>query len=674
MRRFQLLLFVLILSAATGMLCGSVRVVVQSGHQAAVWDLSYDATGRLLFSAGHDKVIKVWNPADGVLIRDLFLHSNSITKIRPLGSDGRMVSTGADSRLCIWNSSDGRLTATAPGAAKHINQLGCSRDGRYIVTGGGDGWLRLRDGRSGKVIRRFRTPGSEISAAAVNRQGTMLAAIAFPHEKVLLYRVDGAAPAAAVPVKGVQQLVFTAAGDRLLLGLEQGAVAVMRTGGTRLKMAVQADTGAGSVRKMKLSADGTGLAVLEQTGRVLVYATDDFRVVFKSESSDFSGANALALSPDNGSVAVGNTSGEIRVFRLDGGEQVISTATAGASHESAAYAVSGNRLALLFSTAGFSEVLLDLNNGTVQRFDPAEISMNNAAAFTPDGRALFATGWSGVCRWNISTERINRSWKAGEEMAFQPAVSPDGRHLAVPRSDKKVVIRTAAEGRELKVLAGFGDLAGVAAYSPDGRYLAAGSADRSVRIYSVPDYRSVLTRYNAHWNSLEDLVFSPDSSRLFTGCTSGWLRIWSVPRMQMLRSVRAFSVPLTALAVSPDGRLIAAGADNGRIRIWEAASGRERSVPPVLTSRIQLLFFVKGSRFLCGVANYGFVRIWDLEQGKQLDIRFLRNGKAVFVDSRGKYYAMSGLEEAVKLYTGNSRFNDQSGEYSNPQIVQEFFR
>jgi len=52
-------------------LASDIRSVVTTGHVGAVLDLQYDEKRNLLFSAGDDGTVRIWEAADGALYRSL---------------------------------------------------------------------------------------------------------------------------------------------------------------------------------------------------------------------------------------------------------------------------------------------------------------------------------------------------------------------------------------------------------------------------------------------------------------------------------------------------------------------------------------------------------------------------------------------------------------------------
>jgi WD40 repeat protein len=62
--------------------------------------------------------------------------------------------------------------------------------------------------------------------------------------------------------------------------------------------------------------------------------------------------------------------------------------------------------------------------------------------------------------------------------------------------------------------------------------------------------------------------FSPDSSVLATGGPVACVRLWSVPDLRPLRTLRGHNGDISALAFAPDGSFLASGSRDTTVVIW----------------------------------------------------------------------------------------------------------
>ena len=114
-------------------------------HLLGIRSLAFGADGRLV-SAGTDKTLKVWNPANGKLIAALSTKAviNSLAI-----HDGRLA-TASDDEIRIWDLASLRALSTLTRPGDGAVSVAFSPDGRYLAAGAQDGVMpSLRHARTG---------------------------------------------------------------------------------------------------------------------------------------------------------------------------------------------------------------------------------------------------------------------------------------------------------------------------------------------------------------------------------------------------------------------------------------------------------------------------------------------------------------------------------------------
>jgi WD40 repeat protein len=154
------------------------------------------------------------------------------------------------------------------------------------------------------------------------------------------------------------------------------------------------------------------------------------------------------------------------------------------------------------------------------------------------------------------------------------ACSPDGKSVAVGRTDGLIKIFTLADGAETASLAGHDDLVTALAFSGDGKTLVSGGADKSVRVWDV-EAKAVKAVCQGHAGAVTCVAASADGKLAASGeaATDGKaaLKLWEAESGKERASVAAHDGAAVAVCFTPDGKgLITAG--DKTLKYWSVDS------------------------------------------------------------------------------------------------------
>ncbi|HTP57777.1 MAG TPA: WD40 repeat domain-containing protein, partial [Spirochaetia bacterium] len=166
-------------------LASDVRSVVTTGHAGAVLDLQYDEKRNLLFSAGDDGTVRIWNAADGALYRSLRVTRLSAQSMAVDPASPRVavvVSDGLRSfSLTVWDWEQDRQILRLPLKDAPLF-LRFSGQGTYVVYGESSfESLRILDARTGAAVPFHAPRPGMVSFAEVSRS----------EKTIMTYQVSG---------------------------------------------------------------------------------------------------------------------------------------------------------------------------------------------------------------------------------------------------------------------------------------------------------------------------------------------------------------------------------------------------------------------------------------------------------------------------------------------------
>jgi WD40 repeat protein/transcriptional regulator with XRE-family HTH domain len=374
-----------------------------------------------------------------------------------------------------------------------------------------------------------------------------------------------------------------------------------------------------AITAVVISRSGQYWAAISRRGEVRVWREEDKRLHLAWQAHSDT-TLALALSPDEHTLASGSEDGSVKLWDVETGALLWSR-----WHAQGTWS-------LAFSPDGKLLASVGVNTTTVQFWNPKqgtileELSHPSSVislAWSPDGHLLASGDFAGTIRlWAISpsgrascvqTFAGHRIWVRG--LAF----APGGSVLVSASWDGTIKLWQVESGRYLQTLSGYTDRVRCVAWSPDGGTLASGSFDHTIRLWDgkLGTLRAVL---HGHSGDVYSLAFTPDSRHLLSGSDDGTIRLWEVERAQCVRMMQGSATSLYDLDWNPDGTQLVTGGTDTLVTIWDVAGGKPSSE---LRGHRWRVYSVGWSPDGSRLASSGWsspIRLWDPTLGSCLQI------------------------------------------------------
>jgi WD40 repeat protein len=220
--------------------------------------------------------------------------------------------------------------------------------------------------------------------------------------------------------------------------------------------------------------------------------------------------------------------------------------------------------------------LWDLTKDRLVRTYSGLRSISTAIAISPDAKHL-AAGAGGVLNvWAASGGQIESSFDLMLSTVTGIFFSADGLRLVYAGSkigrQPTMIIRDARSGQIIKSFLGEVDALAVDV-SADGRFIALGDVTGGTRIFDI-DGRliRVLAPNRSTRSAVHSVSFSPDSRLLASGESGGLVKIWDVASGKNLRTLSGHAPDwVNSLSWSPDGKWLATS-DSKALRVWDSGS------------------------------------------------------------------------------------------------------
>ncbi|OHS93506.1 Transcriptional repressor tup12-related protein [Tritrichomonas foetus] len=155
--------------------------------------------------------------------------------------------------------------------------------------------------------------------------------------------------------------------------------------------------------------------------------------------------------------------------------------------------------------------------------------------------------------------------------------------------------------------------------SPDSQYLAIGGPMHNVLIYSIPS-RKMIGNLLGHENKISTLLFSNDSSTLYSGGFDGYICIWKLKTMSLVNRIKHGSEEtmkngshmIVSLTKDDEESFIAVGFMNGTVGIYDPTFTQPMNS---FKAHEQFLLDVSTSPLDCSIATSSHdttTKIWSL--------------------------------------------------------------
>lgn len=433
-----------------------------TGHTKRVNSVAYSPDGNTIASGSADGTVRLWDATTGkhkpILnhthwFHFLFQWLNAPVHSVAYSPDGSTVAAGSiDRKVQLWDTQTPKLKATLAGHTGPVDTIVYSPDGNIIATAGGwkDNTVRLWDAVTGET-KAILTGYTPINAVAYSPDGKTIAtggdyrsnslqlwdAQTTELKTTFTERIDGT----------LSSIVYSPDGKTIAaIGLEDNTVRLWSSGTGKHKatfkpVSTKSDYDIASVA---YSPDGQTIAAVggyykQHKGTVYLrhVQTRKRKVIY--EGPDY--ISSVAYSPDGKTIATGSWNGNIQVWHIVTGEELIAIPTKHKGGvESLAYSPDGNTIA---TGGGYRDDIVqlwDAATGEHKTRLSGHTKTVSSVVYSPDGKTIASGSTDGTIRfWDAITGKHKTTFTAHADIV-SVVYSSDGKTIATRSTDGTVLL------------------------------------------------------------------------------------------------------------------------------------------------------------------------------------------------------------------------------------------
>lgn len=288
----------------------------------------------------------------------------------------------------------------------------------------------------------------------------------------------------------------------------------------------------------------------------------------------FGSITAVVFSPDSGLLATGDTNGEIYLWQVANGRQLLSFK----EHTNSVWSV----------------------------------------AFSPDGKWLAsASGDRTVRLWDVAMGQAITTLHGHTDWVWSIAFSPNGQWLASGSEDHTIRLWDLKSGQTAMILQGHCDWVRSIAFSPDGQWLASGSLDQTARLWHV-ETGQLLKTLKGHTKPLTSVAFDPSGQLLATGSLDQTVKLWDITSGNLLSTLQGHTEGIWSITFDPDGQWLASSSRDQTVRFWDISTEQTLKILQGHTKAVSSIAIAPNKKLIASGSYDQTVRLWDISTGQML--------------------------------------------------------
>jgi len=286
-----------------------------NGHSNSVRCVAFSPDGSPLASGSSDDTVRLWQVADGTLLRTLEVGS-AVTSVA-FSLDGAVLASGSwDKKVKLWRVGDGALPRTLEEYTGRVKSVAFSPDGVTLASASNDDTVRLWRFSDGTLLHTLKGHESGVESVAFSPDGALVAS-GSNDNTVRLWRASDGELLCTLKIGkfmvSVYSVAFSPDGMTIASGSTDNTLRLWRVDDGSLLHELKGRMG--NVNSVAFSPDGALLASGSNDNTVRLWGVSDGKLLaeLKGHTGD---VNSVAFSPDGTLLASGSNDNTVRLWGL----------------------------------------------------------------------------------------------------------------------------------------------------------------------------------------------------------------------------------------------------------------------------------------------------------------------------------------------------------------------
>jgi serine/threonine protein kinase/WD40 repeat protein len=598
-------------------------------NSGSVTSVAFDASGQRVLASGPDARLSIWDLASGRRTQRFPIDSYPIYRMVRTPDPERVLIATSAGQIALCSLTDGQLVWDTKWSNGIYGFVTASHNGKQVFAGSFNSSIKRLDPATGAVLTDI-APATDgyLRALVASATGRYLAAIR--DERFIVWDWDtGADPRDLSELPdGYNNSADFSADERWLVCPDfPKAVRVW-------------DTASWTARNLPNSQRVTCLAVHPTKPWVALASSpsaslqvplrivdlDEFGVERSAVSLPLGPVSAMAWSPDGSRLVAGDELGHLAVWSPEDGAVL-----GGGRDRITAFAISPDGETVFAGDLADQITPWKLSDGASATPWTSDANRLSALAVSHDGRWLASGGLTPqpvygrrITFWDAGDHRQLRDTTPFDSNVMAMVASPDDQLLAAALFDGTTRLFEVATGNERQSLPGCEHTrmdAFSVAFHPGSKLLATGYWlwEKPVRLWDLSTTPASEKRsLTGHTNNVRSVTFTPLGQWLISGSLDETVRIWQSESGKTVDYLPSHAGGAYAVAVSADGQWLAVGEGSGHVSLWSLSGKRivpdhRLRVGPASESILHVQF-TPDSRHLLALVDNGTIAIVRLAE------------------------------------------------------------